>query len=89
MTARITAAMWEAKANPGCGDALVDWVYATALPTLEGLPGLGRVEVFRSGEESRVVVISLWTGEPAWLPDPPARLVARPPHAWDFEQIQR
>ncbi|MEU8135455.1 hypothetical protein [Streptodolium elevatio] len=88
MTARITATMWEAKANPGSGDALVDWVYATALPSLEGTSGLERVEVFRSAD-SRVVVISLWTGEPSGLPDPPRDLVARPPHEWDFEQVQR
>jgi hypothetical protein len=88
MTARITAAMWEAKANPGSADALVDWVYDTALPSLQGSAGLARVEVFQSAD-SRVVVISLWTGEPAGLPDPPFELLARPPHAWDFEQVQR
>ena len=88
MTARITAAMWEAKANPGSGDALVDWVRKTALPTLDDAPGLQRVEIFRNAE-NRVVVISMWTGEPSGLPDPPPELVARPPHIWDFEQVRR
>ncbi len=88
MTARITAAMWEAKATPGRGDALVAWVRTVALPSLDDAPGLERVEVFRNAE-NRVVVISLWTGEPSGLPDPPPDLVARPPHIWDFEQVQR
>lgn len=88
MTAPMTASMWEAKAEPGSVDPLVEWVYATALPSLRSAPGLVRAEVFRSAD-SRVVVISLWTGDPAGLPDPPADLLARPPHAWEFEQVQR
>ncbi|MDI2126839.1 hypothetical protein [Yinghuangia seranimata] len=90
MTARVTAAMWEAKANPGRADALVDWVYDVAVPSLDGADGLRRVEVFQSADH-RVVVISLWGegGEPIGLPDPPFDLIARPPHAWEFEQVLR
>lgn len=27
--------------------------------------------------------------QPRDLPEPPMRLVARPPHAWDFTQVDR
>ncbi|MGW1991110.1 hypothetical protein [Embleya sp. NPDC001921] len=84
------AAMWEARAEAGGGPALAAWVHAAALPVLVDAPGLERVEVFASSDErdgDRVVVIALWTGEPVSLPDPPAALVARPPHAWSFERL--
>jgi hypothetical protein len=88
------AAMWEAKTAAGDGTRLADWVHATALPLLVGSPGLERVEVFaapaapgRPDDGDRVVVIALWTGPPVALPDPPAALVARPPHEWSFERL--
>ncbi|MYS84376.1 hypothetical protein [Embleya scabrispora] len=84
------AAMWEARTEAGRGAELAEWVHASALPAVVGAPGLERVEVFaatgaRDGD--RVVVIALWTGSPVPLPDPPAALVARPPHAWSFERL--
>jgi len=82
--------MWEARTEPGGGAALADWVHARALPAIASAPGLERVEVFAStGQDDgdRVVVIALWTGPPAALPEPPSGLVARPPHEWSFERI--
>ncbi len=88
MTARTTASMWETRARPGAADALVDWVFDKALPELRDAGGLERTEVFRSGDE-RVLVITWWSGDPVALPEPPADLVARPPHTWEFEQVHR
>jgi hypothetical protein len=80
--------MWEVRAAPGRADELVAWVRRTALPELRAAGGLDRVEVFR-GDEDRVVVVSVWADEAAALPDPPPRLVARAPHAWEFERVLR
>ncbi|MFI1379006.1 hypothetical protein [Embleya sp. NPDC020886] len=84
------AAMWEARTEAGRGAALAEWVHAAALPAVVGAPGLERVEVFAAADEQggdRVVVIALWTGSPVPLPEPPAALVARPPHEWSFERL--
>jgi hypothetical protein len=88
MTARTTANMWEVVAAPGAADSLVEWVFAAALPELSGESALQRSEVFR-GPDNRVVVITLWSGEPVTLTEPPDELVARPAMSWDFEQVQR
>jgi hypothetical protein len=80
--------MWEARAAPGAGQALLEWVFDQALPALRAAGGLERAEVFRGAEE-RVVVITLWSGEPADIPAPPPGLVARAPHAWPFQRIDR
>ena len=45
-------------------------------------------EVFTSTDH-RIVVISKWRSDPVDLPEPPATLIARPPHAWDFTQVDR
>lgn len=68
--------MWEARAAAGRTDELVAWVRAA-------VAGL-RAEVYRSAE--RVVV--LLHDPVGGLPDPPADLVARSPHAWDFERVR-
>jgi hypothetical protein len=88
MTARTTASMWEVVAAPGAADALVDWVFRSALPEVREEAGLQRSEVYRSSDE-RIVVITWWSGEPVGLPEPPRALVARPPHSWEFEQVAR
>ena len=71
----MTTLMWEVRAAPGRLDELLDHVLTHAGPA---------AQVYRS--ESRVVVI-----DPAGqgLPDPPAELLARPPHRWTFEQVTR
>jgi hypothetical protein len=88
MTARTIANMWEVVAMPGSADALVKWVFSAALPELSLATGLQRSEVYR-GADNRVVVITLWSGEPVTLSEPPEELVAQPPMSWDFEQVQR
>jgi hypothetical protein len=47
-----------------------------------------RTEVF-SSTDHRIVVISRWRGDPSPLPDPPAELVARSAHVWDFTPVDR
>ncbi|GCD95480.1 hypothetical protein [Embleya hyalina] len=84
------AAMWEARTESGDGAALAAWVHEVALPAVVGAPGLERIEVFAAPDGpdgDRVVVIALWTGPPVALPEPPTALVARPPHAWNFERL--
>jgi len=88
MTARAIANTWEVVASPGAADQLVDWVFNKALPELSDIAGLQRSEVYRSAD-NRVVVITLWFGEPVTLSEPPAEFVARPPMSWDFEQVLR
>lgn len=78
--------MWEAK---GDADAIVQWLRADVLPSLpEGVDA----ELFRSAD--RVVALLRQSdadadGGPARLrlPDPPAEIVERPPHAWPFDTV--
>ncbi|HEU5266836.1 MAG TPA: hypothetical protein VFU35_09045 [Jatrophihabitans sp.] len=72
----MSTLMWEAKAAPGRSDDLVAHVLATADPA---------AEVYRSADERVVVIDPTGSG----LPEPPAALVARPPHAWTFERVDR
>lgn len=67
--------MWEAKAAEGRGDDLQAWVLEHA-PT---------GSVYRAGERV-VLVVDLAAGGPP--PEPPADLLARPPHAWRFTQVR-
>jgi hypothetical protein len=66
--------MWEAKAAPGQTDALLEWLLARSP---EG------AQVYRSSD--RVVLIA---EAPASLDEPPAALVARPPHSWAFDRLR-
>jgi hypothetical protein len=68
--------MWEAKAVEGRLDDLVDYVSRHADPS---------ADVFRSADH-RVVVIDP-TGH--GLPEVPGDLVARTPHVWAFERVER
>ena len=83
----MIAQMWEVRVDEEHKDALLDWVFDTGLPAIEGAPYLDDREVWAS--EDRVVVITKWIQEPRELPSPPESLVARPPHAWDFVSVQR
>lgn len=74
--------MWEAKARPGFEEDLLEWVRT------EGVADLGesvRTEVFTA--PGRVVAIVVGQAVPRALPEPPAGLVARPPHAWPFTRV--
>jgi hypothetical protein len=74
----MTTLMWEVRAAEGRIDDLVDYVDARTDPT---------ALIFRSAEpDPRVVVIDP-TGR--GVGDVPADLVARPPHVWPFELVQR
>ncbi|MFD0558557.1 hypothetical protein FB566_4505 [Stackebrandtia endophytica] len=77
--------MWEVRAEPTRFDALLDWVRDDALPTVSG-PSLVSSQVYRS-EDHRIVVITTFDGAVVDLPEPPAGLAARPPHAWTFTRV--
>ncbi|WP_319463374.1 hypothetical protein [Micromonospora sp. RTP1Z1] len=80
--------MWEARAETYGFADLITWVCDTALPEFEHDPFHLSSEVF-SSTDHRLVVISKWRSNPRDLPEPPMRLVARPPHSWDFTQVDR
>ncbi|RKR90146.1 hypothetical protein BDK92_4514 [Micromonospora pisi] len=86
--ADVIVRMWEARAEPAGFADLIAWVTEDALPDFDHHPLHMSSEVF-SSTDHRLVVISKWRGSPLDLPDPPARLVARPPHVWDFAQVDR
>ncbi len=70
--------MWEVRAADGQLDALLAYVIEAADPS---------AQIYRSdGPEPRVVVL-----DPSGrgLPDVAAELVARPPHSWSFEPVER
>jgi len=68
--------MWEAKAVPGRADELLAWASEHAAPG---------ARVYRGGDGRVVVIDEAGTG----LPDAPPELLARPPHAWPFERVDR
>jgi len=80
--------MWELRAHPEAMQELLSWVCDTALPDLEAHPLHVASEVFASTDH-RIVVISRWRSDPLAPADPPAHLVARKPHAWDFAPVDR
>jgi hypothetical protein len=80
--------MWEVRAYPEGFADLLSWVCEGAVPELEANPLHVSSEVFTSTDH-RIVVISKWRSNPTPLPDPPAHLVARSAHAWDFSPVDR
>ena len=76
----MATVMWEIRAAEGRLDELLDWV-------------LGRVDpsarIYRSNNgEPRAVVID-GTGQAGrQLANPPAELIARPGHAWQFSPVR-
>jgi hypothetical protein len=81
----MTVRMWEVRAAGAPeADVLVSWLLQVGIPAVQRQPGYQRAEVFR-GADSRVVAVTWWAGETGELPGPPLELLARPPHAWDFE----
>jgi hypothetical protein len=71
--------MWEAK---GDADGLLAWWRAEVAPSLPD--GVG-FELFRSAD--RVVALVRAAESGLRLPEPPAELIARAPHAWPFETV--
>jgi hypothetical protein len=84
----VIVRMWEVRAEPVRFTQLIAWVCDRAVPSIEVDPRHIVSEVFTSTDH-RVVVISKWRSDPVDLPEPPATLVVRPPHAWDFSQVDR
>ncbi len=84
----VIARMWEVRGRPENFPQLLAWVCEEAVPELEVDPRHVTSEVF-SSTDHRVVVISRWRSEPQSLPTPPAELVARKPHEWDFTPVDR
>lgn len=87
MSATVIIRMWEVRGHPERVPELVDWVCTVGVAAVEHDPRHIRSEVFSSSE--RVVVISRWRSEPVPLPEPPAELVVRAPHSWDFTPVDR
>jgi hypothetical protein len=75
----MTTLMWEVRAATGREDELIAFLAHHADPS---------AEILRSLQDgaTRVVVI-----DPSGrgLPEVPGELVARPPHAWAFEAVER
>jgi hypothetical protein len=84
----VIVRMWEVRAEPVRFTQLIAWVCDRAVPSIEVDPRHIASEVFTSTDH-RIVVISKWRSDPVDLPEPPATLIARPPHAWDFSQVDR
>jgi hypothetical protein len=84
----VIVRMWEVRAHPEGFADLLSWVCDAAVPAIERYPLHVSSEVYSSTDQ-RIVVISKWRSAPESLADPPSHLVARPPHAWDFTQVDR
>lgn len=84
----MIARMWEIRAQSGGFDELLAWVCDVAVPRIEVLPQHVSSDVY-SSTDHRIVVISTWRHSPQGLPAPPAKLVARSPHVWDFTPVDR
>jgi hypothetical protein len=84
----VIVRMWEVRAYPEGFTDLLGWVCDAALPEIEHSPLHVASEVF-SSTDNRIVVISKWRSSPQALPEPPRHLVARRPHSWDFNQVDR
>ncbi|HLT12352.1 MAG TPA: hypothetical protein VK028_16350 [Micromonosporaceae bacterium] len=80
--------MWEVRAQQRNFTDLLSWVCDVALPAIEVNPLHISSEVF-SSPDFRLVVISKWRSNPEPFKDPPAHLITRPPHSWDFSPVDR
>lgn len=67
--------MWEAKAVTGRDAELLEYALEHAA---------AEAQVYRGGDGRVVVIDPTGTG----LPDAPADLMARPPHAWPFHRVR-
>jgi hypothetical protein len=72
----MSTLMWEVRAADGRAGDLLSWVLEHAAVA---------AEVYRSADGRFVVIDRTGTA----LPDVPPGLVARPPHAWRFEPVDR
>ncbi len=72
----MSTLMWEARAADGQLDDLVAYALEHADPA---------AAVYRSADDRVVVIDPTGRG----LDEVPAALVARPPHVWPFERVDR
>lgn len=82
--------MWEVRCPSGGGEAVVQWVRDEVVPGFwDDEDVVGYNAYTASGEDGeRVVVIVDYLGPAgAALPELPAGLAARPPHAWVFSRL--
>jgi hypothetical protein len=84
----MIARMWEIRASRTGFDDLLAWVCDVAVPRIEVLPQHVSSDIY-SSTDNRIVVISKWRNTPQDLPAPPAKLIARAPHVWDFTPVDR
>jgi hypothetical protein len=84
----MIARMWEIRAQGSSFDELLAWVCDEAVPRLEVLPQHVSSDVY-SSTDNRIVVITKWRNNPESMAVPPAKLVARAPHVWDFNPVDR
>jgi hypothetical protein len=76
----MATTMWEIRAAGGRLDELLEWVLGRVDPS-------ARVYRSNTGEERMVVIDS--TGQAGrQLADPPAELIARPGHVWEFSPVR-
>jgi hypothetical protein len=80
--------MWEVRAQQRTFTELLTWVCDVAIPGIEVNPLHIKSEVF-SSPDFRLVVISRWRSNPESFKEPPAHLITRPPHSWDFTPVDR
>jgi hypothetical protein len=84
----VIVRMWEVRAQQRNFTELLNWVCDTAIPAVEVNPLHISSEVF-SSTDYRLVVISKWRSHPQAFKDPPAHMITRPPHSWDFSPVDR
>jgi len=84
----VIVRMWEVRAQQRTFTELLSWVCDTAIPAIEVSPLHISSEVF-SSTDYRLVVISKWRSHPEAFKEPPAHLITRPPHSWDFSPVDR
>ena len=72
--------MWEVRAVPGALDELLAWVERQLAERGAG------ADVYLAADDRIVVILRSPAGapRPTRLPEPPAELLARPPHQWPF-----
>jgi hypothetical protein len=84
----VIVRMWEVRAEQRTFTELLSWVVDVALPAIEVSPVHVSSEVY-SSPDFRLVVITKWRSHPESFTQPPAHLITRPPHTWDFSPVDR
>jgi hypothetical protein len=84
----VIVRMWEVRAEQRTFTELLSWVVDVALPAIEVSPVHVSSEVY-SSPDFRLVVITKWRSHPESFKEPPAHLITRPPHTWDFSPVDR